>query len=269
MKAVPQATLHEPLRPDRGDDREQLLHDARDPGRARRIRSRSASPCAGEELLVLDEKLRARARPARSATSSSAGVGLSPGYWRDEEKTAAAFVPDPRATGFRASGSTGRATWPRCGDDGLVYFLGRADSQIKHRGYRIELGEIETALGALDELAEVAVVGVDTSGFEGTAICCAYAPADGQSVEPLQLRREAAASACRRTWFPGAGSRSTCLPKNVNGKIDRRSIREHFEREEAADATRSCSRRRRLASQQADGHQPDQASASSVCSSRR
>ena len=32
------------------------------------------------------------------------------------------------------------------GDDGLFYFHGRNDSQIKSRGYRIELGEIETAV---------------------------------------------------------------------------------------------------------------------------
>ena len=54
-------------------------------------------------------------------------------------------------------------------------FLGRADSQIKSRGYRIELGEIETALNALDDIRECAVVGVETGGFEGTAIRCAYA----------------------------------------------------------------------------------------------
>ena len=39
-----------------------------------------------------------------------AGVGLSPGYWRDEEKTEAAFVPDP-ALDAPGSGSTGPATW--------------------------------------------------------------------------------------------------------------------------------------------------------------
>ena len=31
------------------------------------------------------------------------------------------------------------------GEDGLIYFLGRKDSQIKLKGNRIELGEIEAA----------------------------------------------------------------------------------------------------------------------------
>jgi acyl-coenzyme A synthetase/AMP-(fatty) acid ligase len=183
-------------------------------------------PCAGEELLVLDERL----QPVPEGEIGDlfiAGVGLSPGYWRDEEKTAAAFLPDPRAPGsderIYRTGDLAKMQ-----DDGLVYFLGRADSQIKHRGYRIELGEIETALGALDELAEVAVVGVDTGGFEGTAICCAYAPAEGQDVEPVRLG-EQLRKVLPPYMVPGRWLALEVLPKNVNGKIDRRGLRELFE----------------------------------------
>jgi amino acid adenylation domain-containing protein len=183
-------------------------------------------PCAGEELLVLDEKL----EPVPNGEIGDlfiAGVGLSPGYWRDEEKTSAAFVPDPRAPGsderIYRTGDLAKVL-----EDGLVYFLGRADSQIKHRGYRIELGEIETALGALDELAEVAVVGVDTGGFEGTAICCAYAPAEGQTVEPVRLG-EKLRKVLPPYMVPGRWLALEVLPKNVNGKIDRRGLRELFE----------------------------------------
>jgi amino acid adenylation domain-containing protein len=183
-------------------------------------------PCAGEELLVLDEKL----QPVPNGEIGDlfiAGVGLSPGYWRDEEKTSAAFVPDPRAPGsderIYRTGDLAKVL-----EDGLVYFLGRADSQIKHRGYRIELGEIETALGAMDELAEVAVVGVDTGGFEGTAICCAYAPAEGQTVEPVRLG-EKLRKVLPPYMVPGRWLALEVLPKNVNGKIDRRGLRELFE----------------------------------------
>jgi amino acid adenylation domain-containing protein len=184
------------------------------------------TPCAGEELLVLDERL----RPVPAGEIGDlyiAGVGLSPGYWRDEEKTAAAFLPDPRGGEGRIYKTGDLARW---GEDGLVYFLGRADSQIKHRGYRIELGEIETALNALDEIRECAVVGVDTGGFEGSAICCAYAPAAGFDADTPRIRRQLA-STLPKYMLPARWTALEQLPKNVNGKIDRRSIRERFETE--------------------------------------
>jgi acyl-coenzyme A synthetase/AMP-(fatty) acid ligase len=187
-------------------------------------------PCAGEELLVLDESL----QPVPAGEVGDlfiAGVGLSPGYWRDEEKTAAAFLADPRGEGrIYRTGDLARV-----GEDGLVYFLGRADSQIKSRGYRIELGEIETALNAFEELSECAVVGVDTGGFEGTAICCAYAPAGGATVEPPGLR-DKLSKLLPSYMLPTRWASLDVLPKNVNGKIDRRGLRDLFEAREAEDA---------------------------------
>jgi acyl-coenzyme A synthetase/AMP-(fatty) acid ligase len=189
------------------------------------------TPCAGEELLVLDDQL-APVSTGEIGDLYIGGVGLSPGYWRDDEKTRAAFVPDPNTT-------DGSARIYRTGDlakvmeDGLVYFLGRADSQIKSRGYRIELGEIETALNAFQELRECAVVGVETGGFEGTAICCAFAPAAGHEVEPPQLREQLAAL-LPAYMLPSRWHQMDALPKNVNGKIDRRALRELFEQQVVA-----------------------------------
>jgi acyl-coenzyme A synthetase/AMP-(fatty) acid ligase len=184
--------------------------------------------CGDEELLVLDEKLQ-QVPAGDIGDLYIGGVGLSPGYWRDEDKTAAAFVQDPRTSDpARRIYRTGDLA--RVGDDGLFYFLGRADSQIKSRGYRIELGEIETALNALDDIKECAVVGVDTEGFEGTAICCAYAPADGVQADPAKLRKLLAA-VLPRYMIPTRWMAYDVLPKNVNGKIDRKALREGFEAE--------------------------------------
>lgn len=183
------------------------------------------TPCPGEELLVLDDNLHPLP-PGETGQLFIAGAGLSPGYWRDEERTKAAFLPDPRSPGSGARiYRTGDLA--RVGEDGLVYFLGRADSQIKSRGYRIELGEIETALNTIDELSECAVVGVETSGFEGTSICCAYAVAAGASIDPPTLRERLRAQ-LPVYMLPTAWLRLEALPKNVNGKIDRRLIRDLF-----------------------------------------
>src|SRR5262249_49618150 len=114
------------------------------------------------------------------------------------------------------------------GEDGLIYFLGRADTQIKSRGYRIELGEIEAALNALCLLRECAVVAVNSDGFEGKAICCAYAPLPGAGGDPTTLR-----DALRRTlpsyMLPSHWIRFDRLPHNGNGKIDRRALQEQFQ----------------------------------------
>lgn len=184
-------------------------------------------PCRGEELLVLDEGLKSTPQ-GDIGDLYIRGVGLSPGYWQDQEKTAAAFMPNPDGTD-----ATDRiyktGDLARVGEDGLVYYLGRADSQIKSRGYRIELGEIEVALNSVGSLVEVAVVGAKTDGFEGTAICCAFVPSPGRELDPIALRKTIGA-ALPTYMLPTRWMRLDKLPKNQNGKIDRRWLRESFER---------------------------------------
>jgi non-ribosomal peptide synthetase component F len=179
--------------------------------------------CEDEELLVLDESL-GPVPQGEGGDLYIAGAGLSPGYWRDPERTNAVFVRHPQNASTRIY-QTGDLA--RVGDDGLVYFLGRADSQIKSRGYRIELGEIETALNAIPGVQESAVVALGTGGFEGTAICCAYVPADGVSLTPACLRR-ALRDQLPSYMMPARWLAFDQLPKNANGKVDRPRLREVF-----------------------------------------
>jgi amino acid adenylation domain-containing protein len=183
------------------------------------------TPCAGEDLLVLDEQLR-EVPTGAIGDLYIAGVGLSPGYWRDEAKTNEAFMEGPStAPAPRRIYRTGDLA--HRGDDGLIYFHGRADSQIKSRGYRIELGEIEAALNALGRLRESAVVAVDTGGFEGATICCAYAPDSIVEEELVAALRKSLPS----YMIPMRWQRLAELPKNVNGKIDRKALRDSFAEE--------------------------------------
>ncbi|MGH9970445.1 MAG: amino acid adenylation domain-containing protein [Pyrinomonadaceae bacterium] len=182
--------------------------------------------CNGEELLVLDEQLQP-VPPGEIGDLYIRGVGLSPGYWCDTEKTEAAFLPNPKSSD--ASDriyKTGDLA--KVGLDTLFYYLGRADSQIKSRGYRIELGEIEIALNSLNMSQECGVVAVATDGFEGVVICCAYVPLPSHEVTPAELRGR-----LRRTlpgyMLPVRWLEFDSLPKNVNGKIDRPRLRELFQ----------------------------------------
>ena len=179
--------------------------------------------CDGEELLVLDESLQP-VPPGATGDLYIAGVGLALGYWRDPERTGAAFISRPERPSERLYRTGDLA---RIGDDGLVYFLGRKDSQIKSRGYRIELGEIETALNTIPGLEESAVVGVDAGGFEGALICGAYVPVAGTDVTPAMLRRELA-RLVPGYMLPARWLALDRLPSNANGKIDRPRLRELF-----------------------------------------
>jgi amino acid adenylation domain-containing protein len=178
-------------------------------------------PCDGEDLLVLNESL----DPAGAGEIGELyirGVGLSPGYWNDRQKTASVFLSDSRHGRIYRTGDLARI-----GPDGLVYLLGRADSQIKSRGYRIELGEIETALNGLGILRECAVVAVGTSGFEGKVICCAYVPAPGRLATSADLRRQLT-KVLPLYMMPSQWLKLDALPLNANGKIDRPRLRDRF-----------------------------------------
>jgi acyl-coenzyme A synthetase/AMP-(fatty) acid ligase len=183
------------------------------------------APCSGEELLVLDDKLQ-RVAPGTTGELYIGGAGLSPGYWRDAEKTALAFRRRPGARGAtdRIYRTGDLAT---VGPDGFVRYLGRADFQIKSRGYRIDAGEIETALHALGTLRECAVVGIANGEVDGTTICCAYAAEDTPATTAVALR-----DALRRSlpayMLPSRWLTFDVLPKTSNGKVDRRRLQEWF-----------------------------------------
>lgn len=179
--------------------------------------------CDGEALLVLDETL--QPVPAEEVGDLYIrGAGLSPGYWQDSEKTRDAFLkkPDGSNTSDRIY-KTGDLA--RVGKDGLVYFLGRSDSQIKSRGYRIELGEVESALNAVEVLGECAVVAVPGDGFENVLIGCAYVPVNGCEITPARLRAQLG-KVLPSYMIPSRWMAFSALPKNMNGKIDRRSLKE-------------------------------------------
>jgi amino acid adenylation domain-containing protein len=181
--------------------------------------------CAGEELLVLDDELRP-VPPGVIGSLYIGGVGLSPGYWRDPEKTRAAFVPKPGATGAgERIYKTGDLA--SVGPDGLVYFHGRADTQVKSRGYRIELGEIEAALSSLAGLRDAAVVSIESRGFEGALICCAYVPVPGAPVTPAGLSKELG-RLVPSYMLPARWLAFDRLPLNGSGKTDRPKLREEF-----------------------------------------
>ncbi|MEX0858502.1 MAG: amino acid adenylation domain-containing protein [Balneolaceae bacterium] len=190
-------------------------------------------PCDREDLLVLDEELN-EAAAGEVGDLYISGVGLSPGYWRDKDKTDAVFK-------WRKNEVGDSVRIYKTGDlasvdsNGLFYCHGRSDYQIKSRGYRIELGEIESALDELKILREFAVVPVKISGFEGVAIGCAFVPGEDNVASPMHMKKKLSEK-IPSYMFPQYWRSFTLLPRNGNGKIDRKGLSEIFE--QATEANR-------------------------------
>lgn len=200
--------------------------------RSEKVQIPIGTACEGETLLVLNSKMEP-VSPEEVGDLYIGGVGLSPGYWREPEKTEKVFLKNPHsADPSERIYKTGDLA--RVGKEGLVYFHGRNDLQVKSRGYRIELGEIESALNTLPFLQESAAVALPTDGFEGTILCCTYVPVKGEDVPPLRIRQELS-RILPRYMLPSQWTVFNQLPKNANGKIDRRKLKELLEREKTQD----------------------------------
>ncbi|MAO64156.1 MAG: D-alanine--poly(phosphoribitol) ligase [Balneola sp.] len=184
-------------------------------------------PCSNEKLLVLDKDL-CQKKIGEVGDLYIEGSGLSPGYWQDIDKTKAAFFRYTNVEGRRERiYKTGDLA--SLGKDGLIYFHGRSDYQIKSRGYRIELGEIEAALGQDEMLREYAVVPVHIDGFDGTAIGCAYVGTSMKNGVLAPLLKQKLKDKIPSYMMPQVWQEYDLLPRNGNGKIDRKILSDQFQ----------------------------------------
>ena len=104
------------------------------------------------------------------------GIGVGAGYWNDEARTRAAFVPNPYGRNPADSVLYRTGDLGRWRSDGTLECLDRVDRQVKLRGFRIELGEIEGALSRHPAVSMSAVTVVQDDSGEKRLV--AYVVAD-------------------------------------------------------------------------------------------
>jgi acyl-CoA synthetase (AMP-forming)/AMP-acid ligase II len=158
------------------------------------------------------------------------GALVSMGYWNDAEKTAERFRPAP----IRQSGLPIQelAVWSgdtvRMDEEGFLYFIGRRDEMIKTSGYRVSPTEIEEVIYATELVGEAAAVGVSHPVL-GQAIVLIVTARPGRNLDQEELL-----SACKlhlpAFMLPSrVESREGSLPRNPNGKIDRKLLAQEFQ----------------------------------------
>lgn len=150
-----------------------------------------------------------------------AGECLANGYLFDQEKTDAAFVPNPFKPGALMYKTGDLAAWNTQGE--LVYH-GRNDHQIKLRGYRIELAEIDTVLNNCPEVAQGAVVVRHLSAHNPSLVAFCIA-AGQQKFDQFESRvRSQLRQLLPDYMVPGLIIELDELPLTPNGKIDRKRL---------------------------------------------
>ena len=174
-------------------------------------------PFRNEGVLYLNEK-NEEIKVGETGEICVVGTCLALGYYRDPERTAAAFVQNPLNDRYpEMMYRTGDLA--ELAEDGEYYFAARKDFQIKHMGHRIELEEIEKYINAVDSVSRACclfdaernkIVGFYVGDVDKTAIVNAL-----KEVLPKYM-------------IPNILIQSEQLPINKNGKIDRQKLREIY-----------------------------------------
>ncbi|MCA2174765.1 amino acid adenylation domain-containing protein [Nonomuraea glycinis] len=177
-------------------------------------------PIDNTAAIVLDDDL----MPVPATTPGELYLGgecIGAGYLNDPERTARAFVanPFPQIPGdeLYRTGDLARA-----GEDGLLYFIGRRDEQVKVGGVRVELGDVASAL-ADHPLVGSAVAIVLGEAPESTLVCC-VTPRSPDDPPPVELLRGYAAEKLPAEQVPQQIVVLDALPLNGNGKADRKTL---------------------------------------------
>ncbi|WP_019611911.1 amino acid adenylation domain-containing protein [Thioalkalivibrio sp. AKL7] len=144
------------------------------------------------------------------------GPQVTPGYWKDPERTAKAFVHlDDGRVHYRTGDLVRR---PAPGEP--IIFLGRLDHQIKIGGVRIELGEVEAALREAAGTDQAVAVGWPRteSGASGIVAFVVAEDMDESAIRDRLRQR------LPTVMVPRAIHSLDNLPLNANGKADRKAL---------------------------------------------
>jgi amino acid adenylation domain-containing protein len=154
------------------------------------------------------------------------GAGLALGYLDEPELTAQKFTDLPVGPGgapVRVYRTGDLGHWS---DEGLVYFDGRVDRQVKLRGFRVELDDVERNAREVAGVGACAVVPL--TGPDGACedLSLFYVPVGDGSAPPLDEGglREVLARRLPGYLVPGQIHRLDMLPVLEDRKVDVRAL---------------------------------------------
>ncbi len=178
-------------------------------------------PCGNTDIILLDENGNIVEAQNKNGEICVRGSSVALGYYGNRTSTAFSFdeYSDSYFNSLYHTGDIGY--WSEA--DELMY-VGRKDGQIKHMGYRIELGEIENAVLSLTDICHACVLYDDCS-------------------DRIVLFYDSETENCNRDYiikglndlipkymYPKVINKMDKLPFNINGKVDRKKLKECMSR---------------------------------------
>ncbi|EPX78440.1 class I adenylate-forming enzyme family protein [Salipiger mucosus] len=172
------------------------------------------APQEGRRVAIIDPE----GTPVERGTPGTIAVhrtdpGLMLEYLHAPEETAAKFAGDWFVTGDQGA----------MREDGQIDYLGRDDDMMNAGGYRVSPLEVEAALADLPGIAEIGVTDVEVK--EGVRVIAAFYVSDSELDEEALMAE--AAERLARYKQPRAWVRVDALPRNPNGKMIRKALKDH------------------------------------------
>jgi amino acid adenylation domain-containing protein len=173
----------------------------------------------GSELLILDADGE-RLPNGDVGEICIFGGQVARGYVNDPAGTTERFAVTQSTAGdsqrYYRTGDLGYRT-----SDGVFYFVGRADRQVKINGHRIELGEIDAALRSHPQISDAAAIARD----DGRMVAYVVPAEVGADVDSAGLRKHLSKS-LPSFMIPAGIVAIAELPKTVSGKLDTSALPE-------------------------------------------
>jgi len=183
------------------------------PGRA--LAGSTGQPVPGYEIRLVDD--------ACAIVSSGAaghllirGPGITPYYWNQPEKTAAAILPD----GFIRTGDIFLE------QEGCYYHRGRSDDMMKAGGQWISPVQVEEALRAHPAVADCAVAACRVGGLERPAAHVILQPGTSPGIPLEKELREFMAARLPGYMCPLLYRFVDDLPRTATGKVQRFKLKQ-------------------------------------------
>ena len=142
------------------------------------------------------------------------GPNISPGYWKNEKATKESFVDDWLKTGDLA----------KADDEGFIYIVDREKDMYISGGENVYPAEVENVLYQLEEVAELAVIGVPDKRWGETGKLFVVLKKN------KSLKKEQIIEHCIKNLakfkVPTEIEFIDILPRNATGKVLKRNLKE-------------------------------------------